>query len=378
MARTARHGSWRRGTKWRARSGAPCRSSAKASSARCCKRRSQGPAQRAPGLGAPLARQHGAASAGGRCRFEADRCPGGVSPAEPFPAPGGGCPGEAAGRNRPPRSSQGLLRDRCGRERGCVLCGVQGEVLKDHLERPELEASKVADIFRSVDLDGKGVIDYTEFVAACLDHKVEEEEGVCWAAFQVFDKDCNGVVTFEELEQVLNSASMEGTFSPELRKELWSQLTAGAEDVDFDHFLAALRGVRPPVPTETAKALPLPRRQHGAVGAMGLPIKARGVNEAAPTGLPIKARGANESPPTGLPIKARGVNEAAPAGLPIKARGVNEATPAGLPIKARGVNEAAPAGLPIKARGVNEAAPAGLPIKARGVNEAPLLPIGKK
>lgn len=48
---------------------------------------------------------------------------------------------------------------------------------------------------------------------------------------------------------------MPGTFSPELRKELWSQLTAGAEDVDFDHFLAALRGVRPPVPTETAKAM---------------------------------------------------------------------------------------------------------------------------
>ena len=34
--------------------------------------------------------------------------------------------------------------------------------------------------------------------------------GVCWAAFQVFDKDCSGTVTFDELEQVLNSAMMEG------------------------------------------------------------------------------------------------------------------------------------------------------------------------
>ena len=41
----------------------------------------------------------------------------------------------------------------------------------------ELGSTKVAEIFHSVDLDGKGVIDYTEFVAACLDHKVEEEEG---------------------------------------------------------------------------------------------------------------------------------------------------------------------------------------------------------
>ena len=43
---------------------------------------------------------------------------------------------------------------------------------------PEFEASKAAEIFRSVDLDGRGVIDYTEFVAACLDHKVEQEESV--------------------------------------------------------------------------------------------------------------------------------------------------------------------------------------------------------
>jgi len=38
--------------------------------------------------------------------------------------------------------------------------------------------------------------------------------GVCWAAFQVFDKDCSGTVTFDELEQVLNSAMMEGHDMP--------------------------------------------------------------------------------------------------------------------------------------------------------------------
>lgn len=86
-----------------------------------------------------------------------------------------------------------------------------------------------------------------------------------------------------------------GTFSPDLRRELWEELTGRDQEVvDFDHFLAALRGVRvtqksapAPVPPDTATsttgpttgALPLPlpisRRQHGAALSMGLPIKAR-------------------------------------------------------------------------------------------------------
>ena len=66
--------------------------------------------------------------------------------------------------------------------------------------------------------------------------------------------------------------------------------------MDFDHFLAALRGVRvtqttaPPVkdPPDgpdttgstgaTAMPLPISRRQHGAALSMGLPIKARNLD----------------------------------------------------------------------------------------------------
>ncbi|CAE7208437.1 CPK1, partial [Symbiodinium sp. CCMP2456] len=136
-------------------------------------------------------------------------------------------------------------------ENGVVTFAEFKEVLKEFnlnsSSHPELQlgAGKISEIFHSVDLDGRGVIDYTEFVAACLDHKVEQEEGICWAAFQVFDKDCSGTVTYEELQQVLNSASMEESFSPELRKQLWQELTGGDDDnqsvvVDFDHFLAAL------------------------------------------------------------------------------------------------------------------------------------------
>ncbi|CAL1163895.1 unnamed protein product [Cladocopium goreaui] len=91
---------------------------------------------------------------------------------------------------------------------------------------------------------------------------------VCWAAFQVFDKDCNGTVSFEELEQVLNSASMEGTFAPELRRELWEELTQKATvEVDFDHFLAALRGVK--ASNVAAESRTLPKVVWGSLGDWG-------------------------------------------------------------------------------------------------------------
>lgn len=70
-------------------------------------------------------------------------------------------------------------------ENGVVTFEEFKNVLRDFnlsgSSHPELEgAGKAAEIFHSVDLDGRGVIDYTEFVAACLDHKVEQEESVSW------------------------------------------------------------------------------------------------------------------------------------------------------------------------------------------------------
>eukprot|EP00930_Biecheleria_cincta_P000593 TRINITY_DN10132_c0_g1_i1.p1 TRINITY_DN10132_c0_g1~~TRINITY_DN10132_c0_g1_i1.p1 ORF type:complete len:621 (+),score=124.86 TRINITY_DN10132_c0_g1_i1:29-1891(+) len=202
-------------------------------------------------------------------------------------------------------------------------------------------AGKVADIFHGVDMDGQGTIDYTEFVAACLDHKIEDEESICWSAFQVFDKDSSGEISFDELEQVLNTASMQDTFPSDVREQLWQRLCENkaneSDPVDFDHFLAALRGVRPsavkaqPGTSDSAGAasgkagfgLPIARRHQGAAAAMGLPIKSR----AQPAGLPVESRAAAafRAGGLGLPIKRR--HDEAPAhtaaesaGLPIKSR----------------------------------------------------------
>lgn len=53
-----------------------------------------------------------------------------------------------------------------------------------------------------IDSDGNGAIEYSEFIAACLDHKFYEQESVCRAAFRVFDLDGDGKITLEELHKV--------------------------------------------------------------------------------------------------------------------------------------------------------------------------------
>mmetsp|Transcript_83599 Transcript_83599/g.258511 ORF Transcript_83599/g.258511 Transcript_83599/m.258511 type:complete len:598 (-) Transcript_83599:107-1900(-) len=218
-------------------------------------------------------------------------------------------------------------------QRACCEMSAEGagEALS---ERDLIEA------FRDVDMDGSGHIDYTEFIAACIDRKIEDQESACWAAFQVFDLDGSGAVSYEELRQVVGSASMQATFSQDTLMQLWKQLMGDEEirsdkpckegNIDFDHFLAALRGIRGPLTSSSsglgeeaaandatmeakkpkvapAFGLPTARRQHAAVASMGLPIASRrGADE---PGLPIASRG-------GAPTAAAGGG----LGLPIASR----------------------------------------------------------
>merc|ERR1711862_589242 len=87
------------------------------------------------------------------------------------------------------------------------------------------------EIFRSLDMDGNGRLDYTEFIAACIDHRIESRESVCWAAFQVFDKDCNGKVSFEDLRDVLNNACMQAFFPAADMEQIYDELV-GNDDND--------------------------------------------------------------------------------------------------------------------------------------------------
>lgn len=164
-----------------------------------------------------------------------------------------------------------------------------------------IPAAELENIFQDVDLDDSFHIDYTEFVAACIDQRVENTEGACWAAFEVFDQNGDGLVSFEEFRQVVGSASVQSMVGPEELEEVWSQLTGqpllgdvAHGNVDFDDFLAALHGVKAAnvaaviqgaqgqpkadkadAAKVTHPGLPICKRQRAVVQGMGLPIAKR-------------------------------------------------------------------------------------------------------
>lgn len=58
-------------------------------------------------------------------------------------------------------------------------------------------------LVKEMDADGSGEIDYTEFLAATVDKKMMNDEGVLWQAFLRFDLNNDGKITSDELAIVL-------------------------------------------------------------------------------------------------------------------------------------------------------------------------------
>lgn len=81
------------------------------------------------------------------------------------------------------------------------------EELDNGLEQRGFQKTKaeLQQIMSSVDIDGNGVIGYTEFLAAALDRKKHLAEQICWKAFNVLDVDGDGKISEEELKCTFNS-----------------------------------------------------------------------------------------------------------------------------------------------------------------------------
>jgi calcium-dependent protein kinase len=120
--------------------------------------------------------------------------------------------------------------------------------------------SELIEMFQAVDMNCNDAIDYTEFVAACMDQRWHEQEEICWEAFRMFDMDGNGVVTCDNIKKVLQVPGVKDAFSTSSLDEIWQRLTGQDAEVDspaasprgmdqaitFDQFLKALRGVGKP------------------------------------------------------------------------------------------------------------------------------------
>lgn len=102
---------------------------------------------------------------------------------------------------------------------------------------------EIIEILEELDTDGNGTIDYTEFIAASIDHKLYEQEAVCKAAFRVFDLDGDGKITIEEMRKVLEMNFVQEEFTHEMIEEMVKEVDTNNDGmIDFEEFMKMMRG----------------------------------------------------------------------------------------------------------------------------------------
>mmetsp|Transcript_13857 Transcript_13857/g.31452 ORF Transcript_13857/g.31452 Transcript_13857/m.31452 type:complete len:505 (+) Transcript_13857:23-1537(+) len=97
-------------------------------------------------------------------------------------------------------------------------------------------------ILEEVDSNGSGMIDYTEFLAATLDQKMYLQEDICWAAFQVFDRDGNGKITTDEIAMVLGDGDVKSVAMRDIAELMKDVDQNGDGEIDFEEFMHMMRG----------------------------------------------------------------------------------------------------------------------------------------
>jgi calcium-dependent protein kinase len=70
-------------------------------------------------------------------------------------------------------------------------------------KKKNINIEHIEEIFKSIDTDGSGSIEYTEFISACLDKSLYLKKEKLKDAFSLFDIDNNGKISKEEIAKVL-------------------------------------------------------------------------------------------------------------------------------------------------------------------------------
>ena len=93
---------------------------------------------------------------------------------------------------------------------------------------------KVDKVFRVVDSDNSGSIEYQEFIRACITKESLINDDILNFAFGFFDKDGSGQITVQELHNIF---SAENIVSERMLKVIVDEIdTNGDGQISFDEF----------------------------------------------------------------------------------------------------------------------------------------------
>ena len=102
-----------------------------------------------------------------------------------------------------------------------------------------LTQDELENMFNAVDLDNSGYIEYQEFVTAAINKKEMTTNENLLAAFKMFDKDGSGLITADEIREVLGFGD---TLSRKQIDRMIKQCDANGDgQIDFDEFVDMMR-----------------------------------------------------------------------------------------------------------------------------------------
>ena len=78
------------------------------------------------------------------------------------------------------------------------------ELFVDHFNGED-KAENFAQLFKEIDLDRDGQLDYNEFVQAAINHQAMLNKENIWEMFKMFDMDNDGFISEEELKYIFKT-----------------------------------------------------------------------------------------------------------------------------------------------------------------------------
>mmetsp|Transcript_107970 Transcript_107970/g.131740 ORF Transcript_107970/g.131740 Transcript_107970/m.131740 type:complete len:197 (+) Transcript_107970:48-638(+) len=107
----------------------------------------------------------------------------------------------------------------------------------------------VAQLMDDLDRNQDGRLEYTEFIAAAMDQRLDENEQLCWRAFKAFDRDDDDLITYPDLQRVLQDPDLQLEV-PNCRsaRQYFARMDDDGDGlVSFDDFMRMLRSQNTPV-----------------------------------------------------------------------------------------------------------------------------------
>lgn len=118
------------------------------------------------------------------------------------------------------------------------------EVKEGYLEHygRSMGDEEVERMFRAVDTDNSGFIDYSEFVVAAMNEKNLTTNEKLEAAFKMFDKDGSGSISADEIKKVLGQG--QNALNTKVIDEIMNQVDENGDgEISYDEFVTMMKKI---------------------------------------------------------------------------------------------------------------------------------------